>query len=292
MAAGTKQGPPASNSDRAIRVLVRTLILRRDVLLIAAVVIAAAFAARAIWLQVRADVFRGAPYQLALDDIEITPLPSWIRSDVKAEALRDGSLDEPLPLADEDLAERIAKAFALHPWVAAVERVSKRYPAGATIELVYRRPVAMVEVPNGLFPVDAHSVLLPSGDFTAVEARNYPRIADVRGQPVGLVGSPWNDPIVTGAAKIADKLAPIWKELGLYQIRPMSESPQSVGANGAFELVTRDGASIVWGSAPGQERPGEPSASEKIARLKKLLADHGSLADAPNLDLRGRNAAN
>jgi hypothetical protein len=279
MAAGTKQVPPASNTNRAIQTVVRTLILRRDVLLIAVVIFAAAFAARAIWFQVRDDVLRGAPYQLTLDDIEITPLPSWIRSDVKAEALRDGSLDEPLPLADEDLVERIAKAFALHPWVAAVERVSKRYPAGATVELVYRRPVAMVEVPDGLFPVDPHGVLLPSGDFTAAEARNYPRIAGVHGQPWALVGSPWNDPTVIGGAKIAGNLATIWKNLGLYQIRPLAAPQQSLDAKGDFELVTRAGETIAWGAAPGHEKPGEPTTSDKIARLKKLVAGHGPIRD-------------
>jgi hypothetical protein len=290
MATGSsKRVPPVSATGRAIGFILRTLVLRRDVLLIAGVVVAAAFAARAIWQQVRADVFGGADYQLTLDDIEITPAPSWIRSDVKAEALRDGSLDEPLPLADEDLAERIAKAFALHPWVATVERVSKRYPAGATVELVYRRPVAMVEVPDGLFPVDRDGVLLPSADFTATEARNYPRIAGAPSQPFGPVGTSWNDPTVTAGAKIAEQLEPIWKELGLYQIRPMAEATQSHSIARHFELITRSGATITWGNASGHEAPGEPGAAEKISRLKKLLADYGSFNEGARnlkLDLR------
>jgi hypothetical protein len=289
MATGSKQAPPASATGRAAGYILRVLVLRRDVLLIAGVVLAAAFAARAIWLQVRSDVFRGAQYQLTLHDIETTPIPSWIRSDVKAEALRDGSLDEPLPLTDDDLSERIAKAFALHPWVASVTRVSKRYPAGATVELVYRRPVAMVEVPDGLYPVDIHGVLLPSGDFTAAEARDYPRIAGVSSQPFGPVGTPWNDPHVTGGAKIAAQLAQVWKVLGLYQIRPLQQQIKLNNAEMQFELVTRGGATIAWGSTPGQELPAEPTAAEKIARLKKLSAAHGSFDDAARnlkLDLR------
>jgi hypothetical protein len=144
----------------------------------------------------------------------------------------------------------------------------------------------MVEVPDGLFPVDAQGVLLPSGDFTAAEARNYPRIAGVPGQPLGLVGSPWNDAIVTAAAKIADELTPIWKDLGLYQIRPLAAPQQTHTANGDFELVTRNGLTITWGSAPGHEQPGEPTTSEKIARLRKRLAKSGSVGEATITDLR------
>ncbi len=264
-------------AGRDLNRIARILILRRDALLIVGVILVATLTARVIWLRVRADVFRGSEYQLSLDDIEITPPPSWIRGNVKAEALRDGSLDEPLSLVDENLTEQIAKAFALHPWVARVERVTKRYPAGASVDLVYRKPVAMVEVPDGLFPVDSRGFLLPSADFTAAEARTYPRIADVTSQPMGPVGTSWNDASVTGAARIAEVLTPIWNELRLYQIRRRPAASQSRAEGGEFYLITRTGNVIPWGNPPDDELPPEPSAAEKIARLKKYAAEHGSL---------------
>ncbi len=276
-------------AGRAFERIARILILRRDALLIVGVILVAALTARAIWLRVRADVFRGSEYQLSFDDVEITPPPSWIRGNVKAEALRDGSLDEPLSLIDENLTERIAKAFALHPWVARVERVTKHYPAGASVDLVYRRPVAMVEVQDGLFPVDSGGVLLPSADFTAAEARNYPRIADVTSQPMGPVGTSWNDASVTGAARIAEVLSPIWRELRLYQIRLRPDASQSRAEGGEFHLITRTGNVIPWGNPPGDESPPEPNAADKIARLKKYAVEHGGLdnsGNVPDLDLR------
>jgi hypothetical protein len=290
----SRRANPVPDSGPAVRRILRVIALRRDVLFIVGVILAAAFAARAVWLHVRDDVFRGAAYRLTLDDIQITPLPSWIKSDVKAEALRDGSLDQPLLLLDDDLSERIAKAFALHPWVATVKRVSKRYPAGANVELTYRRPVAMVEVTNGLFPVDANGVLLPSPDFTTDEARGYPRIAQLTSQPLGPVGTEWSDPLVTGAASIAAQLGPLWNQLGLYQIRSARPTPSSASGRAQFELVTRSGAKIVWGGSPHEAATGEPTAAEKISVLKKLQADFGSLDEAArnhNLDLRKQPAS-
>jgi hypothetical protein len=47
----------------------------------------------------------------------------WIRADLKAEALRDASLDRGLPLDDPELVRRLARAFAMHPWVREVVAV-------------------------------------------------------------------------------------------------------------------------------------------------------------------------
>ena len=40
----------------------------------------------------------------------------------------------PLSILDDDLTGRIAAAFALHPWVAKVVRVTKHHPAGVDVE--------------------------------------------------------------------------------------------------------------------------------------------------------------
>jgi len=79
-------------------------------------------------------------------------LPEWIHCDLRAEIFRSAALDGPLSIMDEDLAERIAVACALHPWVARVRSVRKYHPARVVVELDYRRPVLMVEVTGGLLP--------------------------------------------------------------------------------------------------------------------------------------------
>ena len=54
----------------------------------------------------------------------------------------------------------------------------------------------------------------------------------------------------------------------------------------AYELYTRAGTRIVWGTAAGSTALGEPTAEEKVARLVQYAAAHGSLDAAPSLDVR------
>ena len=105
------------------------------------------------WYVVRDRVHQSDEYLLTADRVDLTPLPPWIHSDIKTEVLGSASLDGPLSILDPQLTQRLHDAFPLHPWVEQVIKVSKQYPARVKVELVYRRPVCMVEVPGGLFAV-------------------------------------------------------------------------------------------------------------------------------------------
>lgn len=245
------------------------------------------------WRHVRSRVVGGEHYRLTLDGLRITPQPPWIRSDVRAEVFRQAGFDAGVSLLDDDLAPRAAKAFELHPWVARVERVVKQPPGGLEISLVYRRPVLMVEIPGGLYAVDAHGVLLPSQDFTTEDVPRYPRLSGVAHATESLVGTPWRDPFVASGAKLAEQLVDDWSTLGLYRLAPLPIDPLAGPSGGPvvaeFELQTRAGSRILWGAAPGAEHPGEPRADAKRARLKRLAAESGSLdraAAAGPIDLR------
>jgi hypothetical protein len=174
--------------------------------------------------------------------------------------------------------------------VAKVERVTKSHPAHVEVEIVYRRPVAMVQVPGGWFPVDAEAVLLPSEDFSPTDTQGYPRLVGVESSPLGGAGTNWGDPIVAGGAKIGESLAPMWGDLGLRNIRWVKPAAQSDPSAPAFyALMTAGGNQIAWGAAPGSEPSYEPAAKQKVVRLLAYIATHGSL-DAPaggpkNLDL-------
>ncbi|MDZ4821070.1 MAG: hypothetical protein SGJ20_19050 [Planctomycetota bacterium] len=251
-----------------------------------------ALAAYLLWNRIEDDVLANDDYQIAIEEISITPPPSWIRTDIRKEALRDGSLDPPLSILDDQLLDRLDKAFALHPWVAKVERVQKFYPARIEIKLQYRRPSAMVEVPNGLFPVDMHGILLPTGDFTSLEAGQYPRVVGIQSEPLGPPGTLWGDSTVVGAAMIAENCAAIWRELNLKSIRWVTIKGDSK-TEPYFELVTKNGTAIPWGKAPTESATTEPMTAAKIERLRKYIAEHGNLDEAArrkDLDLRSANA--
>ncbi len=241
------------------------------------------------WYRVRDRVTTRPDYYLRAEQIEITPPPLWIHSDIKSEALRDASLDRPLSILDDDLTKRIYEAFPLHPWVKSVTRVSKHYPARVRVELVYRRPVCMVEVPGGLFAVDEQSVLLPSGDFSPSQAAKYPRLAGIESVPIGQVGGAWGDARVAGACRLAAVLLDDWSSLGLDHIRvdgaPVGES-ESETFN--YQLQFSDGRKALWGLPP-RENPGQDAtAAKKLAQLKEEAAQQRASGDASRkeIDLR------
>lgn len=242
------------------------------------------------WGHVHKHVMASTEYQLDPSNIEITPPTAWIHSDVRAEVVRNASLDTSLSLLDDHLTLQIAQAFAGHPWVAKVTRVSKYYPARVQVELVYRQPVAMVEVTGGLLPVDGEGVLLPSDDFSPAEARRFPRLAEIKTVPIGPQGTRWGDARVAGGARLAALLVDDWREWNLARIIP-TVPPAGVRSSDdiSYELISQGGMRVLWGHAPGSERAGDPSAADKLGRLRQYAGQHGTL-DGPSgtlLDLRG-----
>lgn len=238
------------------------------------------------WYVVRDRVKQSDEYLLTADRVELSPLPPWIHSDIKTEVLGSASLDGPLSILDPQLTQRLHDAFPLHPWVESVVRVSKQYPARVKVELVYRRPVCMVEVPGGLYAVDAASVLLPSGDFSPNEASRYPRLSGVNTIPIGQVGTPWGDPRVLGGSRLAAALIETWNQLRLARIVPSPHPLDEAGEVFSYELQTLQGTSIIWGRPPGVDPAGEPAPETKLNQLKQLAFQHGSLDSAGPVDLR------
>lgn len=233
------------------------------------------------WRHVRDRVLKSEPYWLRLEDVEITPLPDWIHTDIRIQVFRDASLDRPLSINDDDLVQRIRDGFALHPWVAKVERVQKFHPARVKVDLVYRRPVCMVESSGELIPVDEEGVVLPREDFSSVEASRYPRLVGIESAPLGPVGTRWGDDRVLGGAEIAAALSATWEKWGLGCIVPAQSPGASSHETVPFDLLTRDRTRIVWGRAPGGDASGQASAKEKVERLERYFAEHGTLDGKP-----------
>ena len=257
-----------------------------------AVVVVAIFSggAWAVWRHVEKHVEGSSEYLVTVEKISITPPPEWVRSDVRAEAFRTASPpDRPLSSLDDGLAQRIAMAFMLHPWVAKAT-VTKRATARVDVDIVYRRPVCMVEVANGsavdLLPVDGEGVWLPGEDFSQKQKESYPCLAGVDRRPIQPVGHPWGDSRVVDGASIAAALLPVWQQLKLYRIQTVPLSATSPDPAPNYELYTRVGTRIVWGTANGGPATGEPTREDKVARLVQYATAHGSLDADSALDVR------
>lgn len=273
-----RRGRPAPDEPSPVGVG-RFLVEHRAGALACAIVAASVLAGWAIWSRVGDSTLVHADAVLSPDAVDVVGVAPWVKCDLKTEALRNASLDGGLPLGDPELARRLARAFGMHPWVRLVTKVSLDHPAAARVEVECREPVAMVGVKGGLLAIDADGVVLPSGDFTAESAAEYPRISGVESSPQGPEGSSWGDPVVEEAAAVAVAVGPEWKPLGLVECRP--EGRQGMRR---WELVGPGARSIVFGSAPGRETAGEPPAAAKIARLKTLAAGKQS-AQAERVDL-------
>jgi hypothetical protein len=262
-------------------------------LLTAAIITGSTAAALGLWQKLRPHVSTQPEYLVDVRALDVTPPPKWIRADVKAEVVRDAGLPAQISILDERLKETLTQAFSLHPWVAAVEKVETSYPARIRVTVAYRRPVAMVEVHDGLLPVDSRGVLLPPEDFRPQEALHYPRVAGLAGSPLGPIGTRWGNPVVEAAAKLAEVLEPAWDELQLHHIAAPAGAGLDLSAI-TLEIATRDGTKFVWGRAPGNERVDEPKSSQKVARLKRFAAQFGSLdkVDAAQRDLSQSVALN
>ncbi len=273
----------------------RVFRIRPRVWVCLAILVGLGFGAHVLWNRTASIVARDPAYRLTADRIQITPPPPWIRSDIKSQVLRDSGLISAVSILDDwdSLLRRIKDAFELHPWVASVDRITRRLPGSLDIELKYRRPIAAVESSdrNGVMflPIDERAVRLPEGDLTETERRYLPRISGITGRP--QVGDVWDDPRVTGGAQLAAQLADVWQQLRLVEIiatlRPTgrNEKPLCV-----FEIVTSGNTRIIWGATPGQEPPiGESPCQEKRQRLLDYAAQHGKLEsiDGPAvLDVR------
>jgi len=235
----------------------------------------------------------GAEYRLQASAIELTPQPAWIRSDVKEEVVVQGSLAN-MPVLDQQLTVNVARAFELHSWVERVERVRKRPGPHVEVQLVYRCPVAMVEVlvdkQPGLMPVDRFGVVLPPGDFSPEQARDYLRVVVDYHQPIGQLGTSWGDERVAGGAAIASLLQEVdWQKCGLYRVVAVSQQDDSTRSEFRYDLLTRSQQRIHWGKAPGEELKGEASAADKVARLVEYVRQHGGLngnQESQAIDLR------
>jgi len=180
---------------------------------------------------------------------------------------------------DKKLPEKLAAVFTANPWVAKVRKVQIHYPARVDLDLEYRSPICLVELPggHGFYPVDASGILLPTEYFTqGTPEENAERmnsllfVVGTLTNPIGSFGDPWGDPVVEKAAKIADLLGHDAQARGIVSIKILSEPKESLSVNRwdpqptEFQLITENGDVFHWGTFDfSSENPNEPASKEK-----------------------------
>jgi hypothetical protein len=216
--------------------------------------------------------------------IECEPQGPLARADFLAEVQYLAGVPDQLDLLDPELPSRLARVFTSHPWVEEVRRVEVAPPGLVRVHLAYRTPVLGVSLVDPTWDgnrrgaaagvVDGHGVLLPRGASTA----RLPVLTGRVRPPSGQAGTPWGDPRVEEAARTAGLLHPHQDRLGLTDYRASDENL----------ILMAPGVRILWGRAPGAEKPGEAPAAVKLQRLLDYQAGHQGLAGEHDVRPGGR----
>lgn len=279
-----KPAAPHGSFGATIRALFRPQWLLSVAILISALVFGPQF------LQSLPDLNQRPQYRLKTSEIRIAPPPPrWVPEDFATAVFEQSRLPREFSLLDVTLVANVADAFRKHPWVADVVSVRKTVPAGLEVQLKFRQPVAVVEVPEGFYPIDRFGTLLPPADLAPAEIRRFPLIQNVSSLPAGAAGNLWGDPAVTGAARLAAALLEtevdgesVWRRYGLSAIRvPRRTSDRVELDDVALEILSTGGSRILWGRPPGTSHPGELSVEQKLGRLEKYVKDYGGF-DRPH----------
>ncbi len=226
----------------------------------------------------RTQVRQQERFRVSVRDIEATPLPVWIRTDLLAQVQRLGDLPDTLNTLEPDLAGQIRDAFSLHPWVREVVEVRITHPATIRVKLEYREPIAVVQTGRSIEAVDRDGVLLPVAELP--EPQLYLTVTGIHSTPTGPVGTKWHDPALAAAVSVVESLTPHHRALGLTSV-DVSGFRDSKPASGSVSLLTEQGTRVKWGRPPNVDYPGEVPVEDKIDRLTKYVADNGSL-DKPS----------
>ena len=230
------------------------------------------------WYYYGADHLDQALYALRLEKLTVTQQPPWIKTNIAEEVYNNSRLDR-LSLLDSRATSTVAQAFEAHEWVKTTQRVNKTVGGKVVVELVYRRPAAMiyvtsvnketgVEVP-GFLPIDNQGTLLPSEPhFAPDDVWNYFQIFAKDAEPTGRLGMPFGDVRIMEALKLCEFLEKYREPLGLAVIEVSQDNLASGPSPWVLHAFTRDKRrEIIWGHAPRLEGTGELPADEKLKRL-------------------------
>ena len=227
-------------------------------------------------------------FHLTEEKIHLTPPPRW--ADVDLEELVLQQLTDSNPsILDTNLVSRTADAIRKIGFIERVQRIHKS-KSGLDIDIVYRHPVALVElskvtVPEWpksnrerqvLLPVDRHGVVMPE---SVGYENNSPIITILYPEQFSSLNTwaVWPDERIKDAATIAALFSQDAKPLGIKRIVTFRKPGESSNARIPFEIWSGTGTRIVWGNAPGKEEELECNAKAKIRAIIELVARYGAL---------------
>ena len=272
-----------------------------------------------LWERHQNKVVNLEEFRLTEDKIQLTPPPIWSNDNLKQMVISGISKTNPVTtnpnpsktngnsasILDTDLVKRTARVMKQVGYVERVKSVHKS-KSGLEIDLVYREPIALVELSQHTFPfewpekyrgkdillpVDRLGVVMPESLGTGLK---LPRIMVV--YPVAspsqfeklVTWYDWPDERVKDAAAISALFKNSGDAIGVARVMTRRKPDQHGVAQISYELWPDSGAQVVWGNAPGKELQGEADAEAKLRALEEFVLQYGALnqQDGKRVDVR------
>ena len=231
-----------------------------------------------LWSSFRPAIVNRPEFQLTEERLSVDAPPPWVETDMKRLLIQ--RLPESPNLLDPDLVSRTAKTYQSTPWVEQVVRIEKR-KQGLEVHLRYRRPVALVELDRlgTVQPIDRRGAAMDSIVLQHIVPDQLLRISVYLPPeyPRPESWQAWDDVRILDSIQLCRFLGDRWQPLELYRIVSW-DLPQADELVQPLELWTRNGAKIVWGNAPGKEKPGEARAEDKLAAIENWIRESGPLS--------------
>lgn len=257
-----------------------------------------------LWVNYGAKHLNKSLYGLHIENISLTPQPTWIQSSVLTEVFQGSELGR-LSVIDRQMTPALYNAFRTHPWIRQVFRAYKLTGAQVRVDVEYREPLAMVycEISNqedkshsvkgqslngkpvsasgvvqnsnsgrriSFLPVDADAVLLPTQDFKPDQVPQFILIYAQDATPIGMIGSEYGDVRIKEALRLCRLLKDVREKFGIERIYVYPDQSSQGPSRWSLEITTKN-KKIRWGHPPGLEAPGEPGFPAKLRKLGEFL---------------------
>ncbi|MCX7935872.1 MAG: hypothetical protein N3A66_11520, partial [Planctomycetota bacterium] len=221
-----------------------------------------------------------------------------LRPEAVREIERFGSLAAGRSTLDPCLLLDLREQYQSSPWVRRIISLRRVFPDRLELDIVLRTPAAQVRSGGGegyFWLVDEEGVLLP-----VPGARNpYEALPQIVGAPPEIMGRQpaegrvWSDPAVSDSLDLLKRWRTAVPDLTPQRIvvrrgvfldscrRRRLDRPR-------FEIETREGLTILWGTYNRGDLPDEMSAQEKFAHLQRLRQREVAASSGLCLDVRTR----